>query len=587
MKSPHPLANVATRCSIWAAALACLSLFLSPSAWSASEAQARIIVKWKTDATRTRAQAVASARTEFRQATGLAINPRRNLSERLDVMELERPVDQAKFTQMLNKLRAQPDVEYAVPDERRHPAVLPSDQYITAKSGHSGQWYLLNTEPASINAYAAWDYSQGGSSGNGIVVAVVDTGVRFDHPDLAAKLLPGYDFVDCDQTSCTGSGKTYLTANDGNGWDADASDPGDWVDSTDQENTLFADCDTGASSWHGTRVAGIVGAATNNGIGIAGTGWNARILPVRVLGKCGGYDSDIIVGMRWAAGLAVNGAPTNPNPAKVINLSLGGNGSCSQAYADVITTLNSMGVSVVASAGNDSAIINTPANCSGVIAVTGVRNTGTKVGFSSLGTAATIAAPAGNCFNSSGPCLYSLDTTTNLGATVPGVNDYTDQTNYNLGTSFSAPIVSGTIALMLGANGNLTPAQISSTLRSTATPFPQTAANTCEVPTGSTSVVVNEAECNCTTSTCGAGIVNAYQAVLAVSTSSSSSSSSSSNSSSAASSSNSTANATASASSAAATAESSGGSGGGGELGYVNLLLLAGLLAIRKTRKAC
>ncbi len=542
----------------------------SPVAWSADTHPGRFIVKWKAGTDRVRTAQLAATRQEFRQTTGLMLHARQTLSERLDVVQAERKLTAAEWTRALTTLRAQPDVEYAVPDERRHIAVLPSDPLVTATSGRSGQWYLLNTQPASINTYDAWDYSQGGDAGNGVVVAVIDTGVRFDHPDLAGKLLPGYDFISCDQSSCSGSGThTYLTANDGNGWDADASDPGDWVSSADLQTTVFDDCEVTDSSWHGTRIAGIIGAATNNALGIAGIGWNARILPVRAIGKCGGYDSDIIAGMRWAAGLPVAGAPTNPNPAKVINLSLGSEGTCSQAYTDVITSLTAVGVSVVASAGNDSAIVNTPANCNSVISVVAVRNTGTKVGFSSLGTAATIAAPGGNCFNLSGPCLYSLDTTTNLGTTVPGINDYTDQYNANLGTSFSAPIVSGAVALMLGANNALTPAQISSTLRSTATSFPQTATSTCVVPTNSAPIATNETECNCTTSTCGAGIVNAHRAVLAVSGHSGSSSSSSSGS-------NATAN------TIAATAGSEGG--GGASSGGMVLLLASLSLLVRRYR---
>ena len=270
--------------------------------------------------------------------------------------------------------------------------------------------------------------------------------------------------------------------------------------------------------------------------------------------------------MRWAAGLPVSGAPANPNPAKVINLSLGSASSCNVAYTDAINQIRAAGVSVVASAGNDSAIINTPANCSGVIAVVGVRNTGTKVGFSSLGTEATIAAPAGNCINPApGPCLFSLDTTVNLGTTNPGQNDYTDQYNYNLGTSFSAPIVSGTIALMLGARPDLTPDHITSILRNTATPFPSTAANSCIVPTSSTPIAINESECNCTGSTCGAGMVNAYQAVLAATNNSFASSSSVSS----------------SAATSASTKSSSGG--GGGSLGLISLLGL-GWLGLLKRR---
>jgi serine protease len=140
-------------------------------------------------------------------------------------------------------------------------------------------------------------------------VAVVDTGVRFEHPDLLAvadggKLLPGYNMI-----------SNVTVANDGDGRDADASDPGDWITAAEANNHLgfFYGCtvlnpSTGKysaedSSWHGTQVSGIIAAITNNGIGMAGVGPSLRVLPVRVLGKCGGYDSDIIAGMRWAAGL--------------------------------------------------------------------------------------------------------------------------------------------------------------------------------------------------------------------------------------------------------------------------------------------
>src|SRR5262249_43093311 len=156
------------------------------------------------------------------------------------------------------------------------------------------------------------------------------TGVRFEHPDLGrvtegGKLLSGYDFV-----------SNAAVANDGDARDADASDPGDWVDDTDRAQPTFSDCTDSSSSWHGTRVSGLIGAMTNNAIGVAGAAFNARILPVRVMGKCGGFDSDIIAGMRWAAGLTVVGVPDNPTPANVINLSLGGDGACTAAYQSAV-----------------------------------------------------------------------------------------------------------------------------------------------------------------------------------------------------------------------------------------------------------
>ncbi len=154
------------------------------------------------------------------------------------------------------------------------------------------------------------------------------------------------------------------------------------------------------SSWHGTQTAGLIGALTNNGVGMASVGRTVRILPVRVLGKCGGFDADIIAGMRWAAGLSVPGVPANPNPARVINMSLGGAGVCTQAYVDAVNEINAAGVTIIASAGNSTGhAVSSPANCPGVIAVAGLRHVGTKVGFSDLGPQISISAPGGNCVN--------------------------------------------------------------------------------------------------------------------------------------------------------------------------------------------
>jgi serine protease len=265
-------------------------------------------------------------------------------------------------------------------------------------------------------------------------------------------------------------------------------------------------------------VMGVLGALTNNDVGIAGMTWSPYLLPVRALGKCGGLDSDILAGIRWSVGLTVlddsgNPVPDNPYPADIINLSLGGTGgSCPSSYQSLVTQLTGMGVLVVASAGNESGPVDIPGNCPGVLAVAGLRNVGTKVGYSSLGPEVGIGAPAGNCVNATAgsPCLRSIDTTVNEGLTSPGASGYTDQTNSNLGTSFSAPIVSGIAALMRAVNANLTPPQLIARIKSSATPFPQPA-GLAQCVAGSTSSV----ECACTTGTCGAGMVNAFSAVKA------------------------------------------------------------------------
>jgi serine protease len=268
------------------------------------------------------------------------------------------------------------------------------------------------------------------------------------------------------------------------------------------------------SSWHGTRVAGLIGARSNNSAGIAGLTWRPWILPVRVLGKCGGYDSDILAGMRWAGGLGVTGVPANPNPARILNLSLGSEDRCPASYQAVIDELVRSGVVIVASAGNESGPVAAPASCQGVVSVVALRHAGTKVGFSSLGANATIGAPGGNCVNTGAnePCLYSIDTTTNLGVTVPGAHGYTDQFNFNVGTSFSAPLVAGVAALMVSVNATLPSAEITERLRAGARAYPAVSGiPVCRNPSNTNDR--QTAECACTSAACGAGMVDAVGAL--------------------------------------------------------------------------
>ncbi|HEY2782760.1 MAG TPA: S8 family peptidase [Steroidobacteraceae bacterium] len=459
------------------------------------------------------------------QRSGIAAAGSRQLTPSMHVLFLQKTLFGADVDAALKQLRADPSVAFADVDEWRYPHALPNDPLFVPTATASGQWFMQTpstltptSDAAATDAVSAWDITQGSS---GTVIADVDSGIRFDHPDLlragfGGRLLPGYDFVGQDVNSSNSSPLgTFLIANDGDGWDPDPSDPGDWIDSADLKNTAVfpsKNCSTSNSSWHGTRVMGVLGAVTNNDVGIAGMTWNPYLLPVRALGKCGGLDSNIIIGIQWAVGMSINGVPDNPYPADIINLSLGGTGSCPSDYQDLINTLTRMGVLVVASAGNESGPVDIPANCPGVLAVAGLRNIGTKVGYSSLGPEVGIGAPAGNCVNTTAgsPCLRSIDTTVNDGATTPGANTYTDQSNSNLGTSFSAPIVSGVVALMRAVNANLTPPQLIARIRASATPYPQPAGLS-QCQSGSTSSV----ECACTTATCGAGMVNAFNAVKA------------------------------------------------------------------------
>ena len=342
------------------------------------------------------------------------------------------------------RMAALPEVEWAVVDRQRSiratgTSTPPNDPYFgpgqTTITPVVGQWYLRAPDAtivSAINAVGAWAVTTGAPT---VTVAVLDTGVRFEHPDLAGKLWPGYDFV------------REISSGDGDGIDANAEDPG---------NGFKTGCPTKASVWHGTAVAGLIGALTDNAIGMASVGRNVMVLPVRVLGDCGnGFDSDIIAGMRWAAGLSSTPV-ANPHPAQVINLSLGGSGACAASYRDAINEVVAARVAVVVAAGNGlGRAVDSPGNCPGVVAVAAVRHVGTKVGFSSLGPEVAIAAPGGNCVNLSGACLYPILTTNNAGTSGPGASTYSSSSDTTLGTSFSTPLVAGTVGLMLSVDPTL------------------------------------------------------------------------------------------------------------------------------------
>ena len=429
---------------------------------------------------------------------------------------------------LAQRLAREHDVEYAVPDRRMRRHTAPNDPLYASVAGGNGpaagQWYLRapnGTVKSSIDAETAWAITTGNP---GVVVAVLDTGVRFEHPDLRAvaaggNLLPGYDMV-----------SDIATANDGDGRDPDPSDPGDWVTQAEISNPASSlyQCAPSAesSSWHGTQTAGLIGALTNNSVGMASVGRNVRVLPVRVLGKCGGDESDAIAGMRWAAGLSVPGVPANPNRAQVISMSFGADEPCDAAYQDTVNQILAAGTVIVASAGNTGHDPGSPAACAGVIAVGALRHDGTKNGFSSLGSAVAISAPGGNCVNSAlnSPCLYPILTTTNTGTTTPVAASYTDGLNNpSLGTSFSTPLVAGTVALMLSVQPALTPYQVRALLQSTTRAFPPVGSSSdgnvvsqCTVPQfDTTGTPVDQSYCYCTTDTCGAGMLDARAAVTA------------------------------------------------------------------------
>jgi serine protease len=496
---------------------------------------ARVIVKFRTGTALTSASVRSSAESAGARALalgarlGLTMSAGTTISDRVQVVV----ATGLTSADLAGRLAREGDVEYAVPDERRHIVRSPNDPlYAEGVSGNgpaAGQWYLRAPSGevrSSLDIEPAWALTVGSPQ---VVVAVLDGGVRYEHPDLlevavGGNLLPGYDMV-----------SDATVANDGDGRDGDASDPGDWVTQAEiaQPGGPFFRCADSpqTSSWHGTQVSGLIAATTHNGIGMASTAPGVRVLPVRVLGKCGGRDSDILAAMRWATGLSVPGVPANPYPARVINLSLGGEESCSAAYRDAVDEITAAGTVIVAAAGNTSGqAVATPANCPGVIAVAGLRHAGTKVGFSSLGSEVAISAPGGNCVNSAADsaCLYPILTTTDSGTTVPAGSSYTDAFNTSIGTSFSAPLVAGVAALVLSLHPTLTPAQVKELLQRTARPFPaqgsipaSSTAPECTPPQFTlTGRPADQLECYCTATTCGAGMLDAAAALAAAEASS-------------------------------------------------------------------
>jgi len=290
----------------------------------------------------------------------------------------------------------------------------------------SQQWNLAANPGVGVDVREAWRYGRG----KGTVLAVVDSGI-IAHPEFEGRILPGYDFI-----------SSARIANDGDGRDADPSDPGDWVSKEDVDSGAFdEDCTASNSDWHGTHVAGIALAAADNGVGIAGIAPLAKLLPVRVIGKCGGTDRDLIDGMRWAAGLEVSGVPNNENPADVINLSLGGEGSCSGQLQSAVDEITALGVMIVASVGNSAkdASLYSPANCLGTATVGALTVSGTLATYSNFGDYVDLSAPGGD----TGSLVMS---TVDRGTTTPTGAGYAAYR----GTSMAAPHLSGVLLIARG-----------------------------------------------------------------------------------------------------------------------------------------
>ena len=377
------------------------------------------------------------------------------------VVRLDEKLSDADMAILVDQLLANPNVSAVEPDWMMQAFNAPND------SQYNNQWHYFEAM-GGLNLETAW----ASATGAGTVVAVLDTGYR-PHVDLAANLLAGYDMI-----------SDAAVGNDGDGRDSDASDPGDWV----VARQCYRRSPASDSSWHGTHVAGTIAAVTNNGSGVAGVAYDAKVVPVRVLGTCGGYTSDIADGIIWAAGGNVSGSPSNPNPAQVINMSLGGGSACSSITQDAINIARGLGATIVVAAGNSDADAANyaPASCNGVVTVAATDRNGGRAYYSNYGSVVDVAAPGGAQSFANDP--NGVLSTLNSGTTTPGKDNYI----YYQGTSMAAPHVAGVAALMYQLDSSITPDEVESILVSTTRSFPATCGQ------------------------CGSGIVDAAAAVAAV-----------------------------------------------------------------------
>lgn len=422
-----------------------------------------LIVKFKSDVAALDTVAAANTVQNITQqmATTLGQNVqyvRPMAVEKFHVINLSEKLSAKDVTAAIAALEKNANIELVEENIMHKPMMTPND------SRYSDMWHLPNTT-GGLRVEGAWDKA----SGAGVTVAVLDTGIR-SHSDLNANVVAGYDMI-----------SSSSIGNDGNGRDSDPSDPGDWISANECGYSHSAQ----DSSWHGTHVAGTVAAVGNNSKGVIGVAYRSKIVPVRVLGKCGGTTADIADGIIWASGGSVSGVPANQNPADVINMSLGGQGSCSSTTQSAINAARANGAAIVIAAGNSNANVSgyNPGNCNGVITVAATGRNGGRAYYSNYGSLIDVAAPGGAQNFANDP--EGILSTMNSGTNGPSSDNY----EYSQGTSMAAPHVAGVAALIKQAKPNATPDEIETILKNTTRSFPATC------------------------SQCGTGIVDANAAV--------------------------------------------------------------------------
>ncbi|WP_455352584.1 S8 family serine peptidase [Streptomyces sp. SYSU K217416] len=420
----------------------------------------KVIVTYKSkEAEATSNSAAKSDAAAKGKKTGEDLSFERRLAGGSALVDLGAEASKQDLAEVMDAFRADPAVASVEPDIRAYAmAVTPND------TEYAKQWDLFEAT-GGMNVPGAWDKT----TGSGVTVAVIDTGYAA-HTDLSAGTVSGYDFI-----------SSSTDARDGGGRDSNPKDEGDW-NATDGECGFGSKA--GNSSWHGTHVAGTIGATTNNAKGVAGIAYDSKVQHVRVLGKCGGSSSDIADAITWASGGSVPGIPANPNPAQVINMSLGGASStCPSVYQNAINGAVNRGTTVVVAAGNSNANASgsTPANCANVINVASTSREGNRSFYSNYGTSIDVSAPGGETRRGTDtPGTVTTPengilSTLNSGTTTQSTENYKPYQ----GTSMAAPHIAGLAALMKSAKSTLTPAQIESAIKSNARPLPGTCSGGC------------------------------------------------------------------------------------------------------------
>ncbi len=398
----------------------------------------RLIVHFSDTAAASSDDAAARAEVaDVARASGHDLTVVRRLSTAGALVEVAAPLDKAATDRLIARFTERASVAFAEVDARMVATLTPSDTH------YSKQWHYY--EPtAGMNLPTAWDTA----TGAGVVVAVLDTGITA-HPDLDANVIAGYDFV-----------SDAAAARDGNGRDPNAADEGDWY----ARNECGKGVPGANSSWHGTHVSGTVAAVSDNGTGVAGVAFGAKVQPVRVLAKCGGTLADIADAITWASGGTVAGVPANPTPAAVINMSLGGGGTCGATYQNAINGAVARGTTVVVAAGNSNANAGSyqPSSCSSTVVVAASDREGNRASYSNYGSVIDVTAPGGE----TATAANGVASTLNSGTTTPTTPAYV----YYQGTSMAAPHVAGLAALVLGEKAH-TPAQLEAVLRAGTRPL--------------------------------------------------------------------------------------------------------------------